>query len=118
MTGDVQNPGRAVKGRIKEQIRESGFSLNQIAKNAEVSYTTLRHFMQTEDGADLDLVLRLCYALNLNLAQLTEGTIPQDSGELQLIRYYRQIRRSASRDALVEAAKGLCLAEKLADPSA
>jgi transcriptional regulator with XRE-family HTH domain len=61
---------------LREAIRKSGKSLNQLGKDANVASSQLSHFMRGERGLTLSVAERLCRVLHLTLVE--EGPPPKE----------------------------------------
>jgi transcriptional regulator with XRE-family HTH domain len=62
--------------RLRQAIRESGQSLNQLGRKAKVDHGRLSRFMRGERDLTLDAAGRLCEALGIKLL-LPEPVEPQ-----------------------------------------
>ena len=60
--------GPGLKEQLREAIRNSGESLNQLGRRAGLDSARLSRFMRGERGLSLDAADSLCHALGLRLA--------------------------------------------------
>jgi transcriptional regulator with XRE-family HTH domain len=65
-----------LKEQLREAIRESGKSLNQLSKVCGVGNDRLSRFMRGERGLTIDAVEKICIALRLGLAPLPPEATP------------------------------------------
>jgi transcriptional regulator with XRE-family HTH domain len=62
-----------VEEQLKEAVRESGLSLNQIEKASGVGREQLSRFLRDQRTLTLPAVAKLCKALGLELARRRPG---------------------------------------------
>ena len=71
-----------IRIHLKELIDERGISLNQLSYRAQMQRSQLRSYRDNQiRRLDIDILKRLCCALNCGLADLIEYIPPGKNGE-------------------------------------
>jgi transcriptional regulator with XRE-family HTH domain len=76
-----QRKAPGLKEQLREAIRQSGQSLNQLSKACGVGNDRLSRFMRGERGLTIDAVERICEALRLRLTPEAPRRKPGSRGE-------------------------------------
>lgn len=81
-SGGLSEEYGEIKLHLKELIEERGISLNQLSYRAQMQRSQLRSYRDNQiRRLDIDILKRLCCALDCGLSDLIEYIPPGENGE-------------------------------------